>query len=675
MPRTPAVHALQRRSPHTFAFISLVAALGLLPACAAPNDPWFRSAQPRAHGTVFSPLDLPTPTERRLASGAPGPAYWQQQADYVIEASLDPDTRRVVGAGTLTYHNRSPHALEHLWLHLEQNVFRSDSIGAAVGPTGAVGMRRAEGDGVTITELALASADGSAGQPLELAVFDTLGRVDLPVALLPGSTLTLRMAWEFTVPEKVFRRFGLERVEQGSIFQVAQWVPVAAVYDDVHGWNTLPYAGSGEFYTNFGNWDVKLTLPREHIVVATGVLQNQGEVYTQAQVERLEAARTSTETVVIRSAEDVGAPDSRPAGEGPLTWHFRAEQVRTFAFAASEAFILDAASLDGSAESTLLMSAYPREALPLWSNSTQMLRKCMLGFNERWYPYPWPVMINVNGIEGGMEYPMIIFCRARTSEEGLYGVTAHEVAHSWFPMLVNSDERRHAWMDEGLGSFITHYSHADWFGNRAPTRRRADPAGIATFMRQPEMLPIATPPDRLPRRLLGGLQYSKTAAGLVLLREQLLGPERFDAAFRAYIRRWAFKSPQPADFFRTMEDVAGADLAWFWRGWFLETATLDQAVLEVTQPSTAWRNHRPAQLPRIDFVTRGGLVMPLVYSVTYEDGSKETHRLPVEIWSHSRKFSQTLPTEKRIVSVLIDPDEAFPDTDRSNNVWELSPLR
>src|SRR5262249_21651345 len=344
--------------------------------------------------------------------------------------------------------------------------------------------------------------------------------------------------------------------------------------------NTLPYAGSGEFYTNFGDYDVRITVPREDLVLATGVLQNPSDVWTADQLARWEKAKSSTETVMIRNADEVGKAETRPGGDGPLTWHFKASKVRTFAFAASEAFIVDAASLDGTPEGTLCVSAYPKEATS-WTHSTQMLRTAMRGFNERWSKFPWPVMTNVNGPERGMEYPQIIFCGARTNERSLYGVTAHELGHNWFPMVVNTDERRHGWMDEGFNTFIDYYSAWDWFSepdqDAANRRGSGNPSSAGTLMHSTQNLPIDTPPDRLTGGLNGAPSYAKTAQGLVLLRESILGPERFDYAFRTYIKRWSFKSPQPADFYRCMEDAAGMDLAWFWREWFQETDVLDQA--------------------------------------------------------------------------------------------------
>jgi hypothetical protein len=453
----------------------------------------------------------------------------------------------------------------------------------------------------------------------------------------------------------VFRRYGTWEVKQGTVWEIAQWFPAVAVYDDVHGWNTLPYIGTGEFYTNLGDVDLAITVPRDHLVVASGVLLNPDEVYTAAQLERLARAKQSTDTVVIRGADEVADPASRPAGTGPLTWRFRAESVRTVAFASSEAFLLDACQ----SGSTFVQSAYPQESLPVWGKSTQMLRTAIEGYSKKWFRYPYPVATNVGGVEGGMEYPMIIFCSGENnrSERGLYGVTTHEIGHNWFPMLVNTDERRHAWMDEGFNTFINKYSTVDWFPNSKPPR-----GGSFAGMLKTPGVPIVTQADRLNGMQLGLLEYEKTGVGLVILREYVLGPERFDFAFRKYIERWAFKSPQPADFFRSMEDAAGMDLAWFWRGWFLENALFDQGIEGVQQP----QGQRGA---KVTFVNDERMVMPLSFRVTYEDGTSEDRRLPVELWSKSDKVSVTLAAGKRVREVRLDPDQMLPDVDKKDNVW------
>ena len=624
-------------------------ALGLLAtACAAPEPSSFRRAAPREALTIFSPLDLPTPGSTRNGAGAPGPDYWQQRADYTIRARFDPDTRRVEASGRVVYTNASPDPLDYLWIQLEQNVFRPDSLGARLGPRGAIAVTGAEGAGYTLGR-ARAGDD-----ELPISVYDTLGRLDLPGPLAPGAQLAFDLDWSMTLPETTFRRFGIEQVADGTIFEVAQWFPALAVYDDVHGWNTLPYLGTGEFYSDYGDYLVELTVPREYVVVAGGELLNPEQVFTPEQAARLAAARDSADTVTIIGPDEV---HQRPEGSGDLTWRFAAHDVRTFAWAASDAFQLDAAGLDG----VLLQSAYPAEAAPVWKDATAMLRTAMADFNARWHPYPWPVATNVCGAEGGMEYPMIIFCGQREDADSLYGLTAHEIGHNWFPMLVNTDERRHAWMDEGFNTFIDVYAHEAWFGE-FPADDSALPRNFAQTMRAPDLLPVETPPDRLPRRLLGQLEYRKTAAGLILLREEVLGHERFDHAFRTYIRRWAFRSPRPADFYRSMEDAAGVDLAWFWRGWFQETSWLDQALGAVTYDPDA------ASLS-VEVVNRGELVMPVTLDIELVDGSTLQRRLPVEVWGHDQRLSESFDTAVAPRRVTLDAHQGLPDVDRDNNTW------
>jgi hypothetical protein len=634
---------------HRRVLLLLLAATPPATLLAQARDEFARAPTPRPDVTIFSPLELPTPSRLRTAAGAPGPDYWQQQVDYRIDVQLDPATRTVTGREHVTYHNNSPERLDYLWVHLEQNILKKDSIGAQIGGTEAVGGPIEHNEGVVLSHV------GAAGTPLSYQVYDTMMPVELPQPLAAGGRFEFDVAWSFCVPERTFRRYGTLKVQKGTIWELAQWFPAVAVYDDVHGWNTLPYLGTGEFYTNFGDYDLAITVPRDHLVVATGVLQNEAEVYTPTQQERLAAARQSRDTVLIRSKDEVGLPESRPRGDGPLTWRFRAERVRTVAFASSEAFLLDACASGG----TLVQSAYSEDSLPIWGKSTQMLRAAIEGYNQRWFPYPYPVATNVGGVEGGMEYPMIIFCSGqnRRSEPELYGVTTHEIGHNWFPMLVNTDERRHAWMDEGFNTFINKYSTQDWFPNRKLPRG----SSFAAMLRAPGV-PIVTNADRLSGMQLGLLQYEKTGVGLLILREYVLGHERFDHAFRTYIRRWAFKSPQPADFFRTMQDAAGMDLAWFWRGWFLEDAMLDQAVEAVQQPT----GRRGA---RITFVNKERQVMPLAFRATFADETSEDRRLPVELWHRSDKVQVTLEGKGEVREVRIDPDQMLPDVDRKNNVW------
>ena len=628
-----------------------------------------RLPAPRPEKTIFSALDLPAPSRERMASGAPGPEYWQQQVDYVIQASLDDHTGILAAKSVITYTNNSPVALDYIWLSLPQNILKPDSKAALkTGSGGRFAIGKNSPKGFVISKMS------SGGSNLVHSVYGTVARVDLPSPVAPGGgTFSFNLDWSFEVPSSGRGRMGVRKGSQGPVYELAQWFPNVCVYDDAHGWNTLPYIGSGEFYTNFGEYDVRLTVPRDHIVAATGVLQNPSDILTTEQMKRLAQAKKSESTVIIRGKDEVATAASRPDGTGPLTWHFKASKVRTFAWATSAAFIWDASYLEGTGpdgSGTLVQSVYPVEAYPLWTKSTHMLRSAIQGYSKRWFPYPYPSATNVNGIAGGMEYPMIIFCAARerrgsrpgSAERGLWGVTTHEIGHNWFPMVVNTDERRHAWMDEGFNTFINHYSTVEFYGEQR--RGRTSGRGFARSMRGQNQAPIATPPDHLPRAQLGMLQYTKTGVGMRLLREQILGPERFDAAFRTYIRRWAFKSPRPADFFRTMEDAAGADLAWFWRGWFLESARLDQAVGRV-------RPRKGGKTVRVTFTNNEELVMPLVFKATWSDGSTEVRSLPVEIWATSNRWSTTLQTNGRaLTEILIDPERVFPDIDAKNNSWK-----
>lgn len=623
-------------------------------------DATFRAASPRRAETIFSPLELPAPNQYRAGSGAPGHDYWQQQVDYVIEASLDEKTLEVTGSEKITYTNNSPDRLEYLWIHLEQNVFRPDSHGSLMRENeGRFGNRNPFSGGVRISSCKIA------GRDTPIAIYDTIGRIDLPAPVAAkGGRVEVEISWTFAVPTHGADRMGIFDSETGPVFEVAQWFPAVAVYDDVHGWNTLPYLGQGEFYTNFGDFDVSLTVPRSHIVAATGELQNPEEVLTATQQNRLTDAMASAGTVVIRGAEEVNDPSSRPPGDAPLTWRFKSRSTRTFAWASSAAYLWDGAHIDwGDGTGVLVQSVYPPEAQPLWGDkSTQMLKFAIEHYSKKWFRYPYPVATNVNGIVGGMEYPMIIFCSERKDERGLFGVTSHEIGHNWFPMTVNTDERRHAWMDEGFDSFINVYAEQEYYPDPARTRRAGRDA--AGGMQAANRQPIAMPADQILPWALGTLQYGKTASGLLILREYILGPERFDAAFRHYIKAWAFKSPQPADFFRCMEDASGMDLSWFWRGWFLETGTLDQAVESVTYPKDTTK-------VSVTFANNGELVMPLKYKVTYSDDTEEVRHAPVEAWFTHDRFVATWDVGlKRVTKVELDPDAMLPDTDLKNNVWE-----
>ena len=598
----------------------------------------------------FAPLDLPPGSLVRTADGRPGPDWWQQRVDWKLAVRLDPETPGLRARGRMTYHNASPLALDHLWLLLDQNLFRPDSRGARL-PGSTVWLLAGTGKegGVVLESLA------REGRELDVEVDGTRAFVSLPEPIPPGGSADFELAWSLRLPRNGVERTGWEAVREGVVFQVAQWFPRPAKFDDVHGWNTLPYLGEGEFYSDFGDWEVAITVPAGHVVAATGELQNPEEVLEPEMLERWQRAGTSRETVLIRSAEEAAtAPRDEDGGE--KTWRFRARGVRGFAWASSRAFLWDGASLDG----VRIQSFYPEEALPLWSEATEMAR-FSIGWNSRlWYPYPWPVANNVNGPVFGMEYPMIVFCEERRREFDLYDVIDHEFGHQWMPMLVNTDERRYAWMDEGFNTFWNRLSQKARFGYSNPA---LEPRAQARHLAFPGQNPVMTRPDHMRPGELGFLAYEKPALALSVLREVVLGPERFDRAFRGYLERWAGKSPQPADFFRTMEDLSGEDLAWFWRSWFLEPGFLDQSLEEVT-PS------RDGSRVRLTVATRGGLLAPVLLELTFDGGRRMRHRLEAEAWLHGDRFSVILPTGGgTLLRAEVDPDHLLPDLEPENNLW------
>ena len=602
--------------------------------------------------SVFKELLLPTPNSIRTGSGAPGVDYWQQRADHDVHVSLDTSTNTIIGSQTITYTNNSPDALSYIWLHLAQNIHRDDSIRSREG--------RSTGEkdysGVSVSML---SVDG---EQVEWHDYATLAKVDLAKSLEPGRSLKMVVDWSFPMPTKASLRMGYDdSFEAGPVWELAQWIPVPAVYDDVYGWNARPYIGRGEFYTNFGDYKVSITVPRDHIVVASGSLINPKEVLTEEQQDRLEAAMESDDVIAIISKDEVGMEGSRPEGESDLTWKFEGENIRTFAWASSASFILEAGSveivdLDGSTRRVLCQASYPVEAIEYWDEAVLYVQHAIKYYSEMLYPYPWPQMSVVRGRSGGMEYPMVIFCRGR-SHEGLFNVTDHEVAHNWFPMLVNNDERMHAWMDEGFTTFINHYSLEAFYGEKehAPDVSKYD---ATKFVNQ--RVPMNTPPDLLESR--GHLSYRKPGYGLRLLREEIIGAERFDAAFVEYVHRWAFKSPRPADFYRTMEDASGVDLQWFFKGFFEESLQLDQAITSVNQEQKKqeWK-------VIVSLANKADWVCPVDLQILCVDGSEHRYKLPVTIWAWSDEHRQSFSLPSPATSVRIDPDDAYPDIDRSNN--------
>jgi len=605
--------------------------------------------------------------EYRAADGQPGPKYWQNRADYQLAATLNDQTNEVTGSETLTYTNNSPQTLGFLWMLVEQNLFRQDSRGTAiVPPQGSRNWGRGQvfdaGDKIKSVKV-----DGIDAKYL---ITDTRMQVFLPKELAGnGAKAKIQIEWSFIAPDYGSDRMGVLTTKNGKIFQIAQWYPRMCVYDDVMGWNTLPYTGPGEFYLEYGDFDLSITAPANHIVVASGELQNPQEVYTAEQQKRWAEAAESEKTVIIRSASEVTDPASRPSGKSTLTWHFKIKNARDASWGSSAAFIEDAAKLDlPSGRKAMAISVYPVESdgNDAYGRSTEYTKKSIEYNSAKWFEFPYPNATVVAGITGGMEYPGIVFCGYKAKGRSLWGVNDHEFGHTWFPMIVGSNERLYGWMDEGFNTFINTLSTADFNNGEYKSTRPLDMHRAGTFFTNPTLEPILTEPADLKEANTGTLLYSKPSAGLVMLREQILGEERFDRAFRTYIERWAYKHPTPDDFFRTMENVSGETLNWFWRGWFVNNWRLDVAVSDV-KPVDA---NDPTKGAYITLDNLDKMAMPVILEIKTKSGKTDRVKLPVEIWERFSTFTFKYPSTEEIESVTYDPDKVLPDYNESNNVWK-----
>ena len=608
----------------------------------------------------------------RTGGGKPGATYWQNAADYQIAARLDEQAARVTATATITYTNNSPDELPFVWLQLDQNLFRADSRGAAVTPiaggrfgNAARGFRG--GDSLQTVSIELHGKKMQANY----RVNDTRMQLILPEPLRPkGDKLKINVAYGFNIPEYGADRLGRLKTPNGEIFEVAQWYPRMAVYDDVAGWNTLPYM-SAEFYLDYGNFDYTLNVPASYLVGGSGELVNAAEVLTATEQRRLVQAAGSDKTVLVRTPAEVTQPGSRPAGKGGrLTWHFRCQRARDVAWAASAAFVWDAARMNlPSGRRALAQSLYPPEVAQdsAWGRSTEYVKKSIEYNSKQWYEYTYPVATNVAGVVGGMEYPGIVFCGVKATKGSLWGVTDHEFGHNWFPMIVGSNERKYPWMDEGFNTFINILASQNF--NNGEYKEQGDVSarlapGTTFQMRLPTMDVPYTVPDVTQARNLGFAAYSKTGYGLYLLRQEILGPERFDYAFRSYIRRWAFKHPQPRDFFRTMNEVSGEDLSWFYQEWFFNNWLLDQSV-----ESVAYVSQDPTKGSLITLENKGQAAMPVTAEITETGGKKTTVRLPVEIWQRGGTWTFRANTTTPLTQVVLDPTKILPDVNRGNNTW------
>ena len=598
-------------------------------------------------------MDWPPPSKVREASGRPGPEYWQQRADYDIVATLDTTRHTIKGHVTLAYTNNSPDTLRYLWMQLDQNLYKPGSAGSYLFPEDTrFGDRGFEG-GYEIQNL-VANGTRAASE-----VNGTQMRVQLPEPLAPhGGKVTIAMDYGFAVPEH-----GSDRMARdGPLYEIAQWYPRVDVYDDVRGWNTDPYLGQGEFYLEYGDISFAVTVPAGYVVAGSGVLQNPQEVLTAAQRARLAtAARSDSIVRIITEAE------SKPvATAGTKTWRFRAQHVRDVAWAGAPDFRWDATSWKG-----VLTQAYYEwpKAGAEWARAAEETQWTIRTYSQFVMPFPYPQATSVAGPVGGMEYPMLVFVNYASQESdpnGVFGTLDHEHGHEWFPMIVGSNERRYAWMDEGFNTYINTFSNEQRFPHNYQWPEYIDnwKASVLTG----EQRPLMTPPDRVPPEALGAIGYRKPAAVLLALRNHVVGRAEFDQAFRDYAAAWAFKHPTPADFFRSIESSTGKDLAWFWRGFFYTNDVLDIGIDTAATVSSDGQSIAMIQLQR-----HTSIPFPVEMRLKLSDGSTQDVKLPVDIWYLGDRYTATIPVRAPLAGIRLWPDGTVPDFNSSNDTWGSAP--
>jgi Peptidase family M1 domain len=666
---------------------------------------------------------LPTPNEQRTASGTPGKGYWQQRADYVIDVELDDVNQTITGKETVTYKNLSPDTLTYIWLQLDQNIYAKDSDSeltrAAPNEIKSIPLNQVERIAAREYEgkIDITDVSDALKKPLKYTINKTMMRVDLPKPLAPNTNFVFNVAWNYKINNGALYggRTSYEYFENDKnyLYTIAQWFPRMAAYNDVNGWQHKQFLGSGEFTLEFGNYLVRLTVPNDHVVAATGVLQNPLQVLKPEWSKRLKDAETAKAPVkIVTQNEATDNESSKPTGK--KTWIYKADNVRDFAFSSSRKFIWDAQGINVNGKKVMAMSLYPKEGNPLWEEfSTKAIIHTLNVYSRYSFDYPYPNAISVNNrYVGGMEYPMICFNGPRANPDmksysdnakwGLIGVVIHEVGHNYFPMTVNSDERQWTWMDEGLNTFLEYLAEKEW-GQGFPARR-GDPKSITDYMLSENQVPIMTNSESVLQ--FGNNAYGKPAVALNILRETVMGHDLFDFSFKTYSERWKFKRPMPADFFRTMEDASGVDLDWFWRGWFYTTDHVDisiedvkffkvdkktpeelkdPAIAKAFEDFMATLNDKEKSLVNADYnfysvslKNKGGLVMPVILKTEYADGTSDTVRIPAEIWRYNNfDVSKLIVTKKEAKNIILDPNQETADADQTNNSWKktLVPTR
>jgi len=610
-------------------------------------------------------------TNTRSTSGQPGVEYWQNRADYQLTAKLNEVNNEITGTAIISYTNNSPDKMSFLWMNLDQNLFKSDSRANAIIPlsgsrNGAQGQIFDGGFKIKSVKIVQDSKGKSVENDVKFLINDTRMQVFLPQELKSkGGKVKIKVDFSFISPNEGSDRMGVLETKYGKIFSVAQWYPRMCVYDDIRGWNTNPYLGSSEFYLEYGDFDVSISVPSNHFVVCSGELINASEVLSAEQQKRYKNASQSDETIIIRSKGDVEAAINTST-KSNKTWHFKIKNSRDVSWASSATYMLDGARINlPSGKKSMAISAYPIESdgNGAWGRSTEYIKGAVENYSKRWFEYPYPTAINAASNVSGMEYPGIVFSSWKSKGEVLWGTTDHEFGHIWFPMIVGSNERLYGWMDEGLNTFINLLSSAD-FNNGEYKEEILDLHKQAETYTNPNLETIMSSPDNMKDANNGTLLYSKPSSGLVILREQILGPERFDFAFRTYIERWAFKHPAPDDFFRTIENVSGEDLGWFWRGWFVNNWRLDQGI-----NSIKYLNNNPKMGATISIGNFEKMAMPIILDVKTKSGKVTRVKLPVEIWQRNKEWTFKHNSTEEIASIILDPDHVFPDFNESNNSW------
>ncbi|CAN5678661.1 M1 family metallopeptidase [soil metagenome] len=647
-----------------FIVLALASAL-LVPAGRAQNTG--ATFDPRE---TFAPLTLPEPVNAyRSSNGAPGPMYWQNEASYELHTALDTTAKTLTTSEIITYTNNSPDVLPSLWILMEQNIYRKDSRarnmgGAARGRRGGDPNAEAPStEGYILESVEIESGKGAKPVKAEYVVSDTRMQVRLATPLAPKGQLKLHIKYHYAIPGVWGGRTSWGMSEKGEIYDLAQWYPRMCVYDDLRGWDTLPYIGA-EFYLEYGHFDTYITAPSDMVVIGGGELVNPKDVLTSTQITRMEQAKNSDATVYIRTPAEVTAALSQPKATGTKTWHYHMDHTRDVAWTASPVFVWDAAKINlPDGKKSLAMSVYPLESVgaDAWDKSTEYVKDSVEHFSKQWFPYQWPTAVSVAGFSTGMEYPGMVFDGIKDKGSFLFWVTAHEIGHDWFPMIVGSNERRNAFMDEGFNTFIDIDESAAYAGGKYGPKRDSEysaggepPDTILKLMDNAAAPVMMMAADAYPGQLGHPVSYFKGAYGMVLLREQILGPERFDWAFRKYVKDWAYKHPAPSDFFRAMQSEGGEDLSYFWRGWYMNNWKYDVSVDKIDNAT-------------VTIVNKGQLVLPTTVEIKLKDGTTTRVKIPVEAWLAKATWLWIAPGGKAIASVLVDPDHMMPDDDRTNN--------